>query len=113
MRVPHLAATRAVATVALLAAAAAGAQPAPPEPRPEATPAARPDPLDPAVAVPPTTYRSAFTGYRPFADQPVGSWRAANDAVREAGGWRAYGREVAEGAAEAAAAAGAPAQPTR
>ena len=32
-------------------------------------------------------YRSPFAGYRPFrADEPLQDWRAANEAVREAGG---------------------------
>ncbi|MBC7938909.1 MAG: hypothetical protein H7Z19_03950 [Chitinophagaceae bacterium] len=42
-----------------------------------------------------STYRSAFEGFRPFADQPVGSWRDANDTVGRVGGWRAYAREAA------------------
>ena len=38
-------------------------------------------------------YRSAFEGYRPFKDQPVQSWREANDLVGQIGGWQAYARE--------------------
>ena len=38
-------------------------------------------------------YRSAFEGYRAFSDQPVGSWRQANDLVAKIGGWQAYARE--------------------
>ena len=38
-------------------------------------------------------YRSAFEGYRPHTDQPVGSWQKANDLVGRIGGWRAYARE--------------------
>ena len=38
-------------------------------------------------------YRSAFDGYRGFTDQPVGSWRKANDDVGRIGGWKAYARE--------------------
>ena len=41
----------------------------------------------------PLTYRSVFDGYRPFSDQPVVSWREANDLVGRIGGWRAYARE--------------------
>lgn len=41
-----------------------------------------------------STYRSAFDGFRRFADQPVGSWREANDTVGRVGGWRAYAREA-------------------
>ncbi|MEP7207032.1 MAG: hypothetical protein ABI920_08835 [Casimicrobiaceae bacterium] len=39
-------------------------------------------------------YTSAFDGYRGFADQPVESWRAANDLVGRIGGWQAYARET-------------------
>ena len=38
-------------------------------------------------------YRSAFEGYRRYDDQPVGSWREANDLVGRIGGWQAYSRE--------------------
>lgn len=38
-------------------------------------------------------YRSAFDGYRAYSDQPVGSWRQANDLVGQIGGWKAYARE--------------------
>jgi hypothetical protein len=72
------------------------------------------DPLDAAAAVPPTTHRSAFAGYRSAASTPASAvpWRAANDEVTRIGGWRAYLREAQapEGAASApAAAASAPA----
>lgn len=46
----------------------------------------RANPLDPAAKVPPTEYRSAFEGYRSFAEQELASWRRANDEVRAAGG---------------------------
>lgn len=46
-----------------------------------------------------STYRSAFEGFRRFADQPVGSWREANDTVGRVGGWRAYAREAQGGGA--------------
>jgi hypothetical protein len=39
------------------------------------------------------TYRSTFEGYRGFAEQPVVSWREANDLVGRIGGWQAYARE--------------------
>ena len=55
-----------------------------------------------AASVPPTgalTHRSAFEGYRPFAEQPVGSWREANDVVGRIGGWKAYARESQGGSA--------------
>ena len=69
-------------------------------------PAVRPPAQD---AVPSSVYRSAWSGYRPFADEKVISWKDANDEVRRIGGWRAYLRESqggqssgSEGAAGAA-----------
>ena len=44
-------------------------------------------------AVPLSIYRSAWSGYRPFAEENVISWKDANDEVRRIGGWRAYLRE--------------------
>lgn len=40
-----------------------------------------------------STYRSAYEGYRSFADQPLTPWREANDVVKSVGGWQAYARE--------------------
>ena len=53
-------------------------------------PAARPPAQD---AAPPSVYRSAWSGYRAFADEKVISWKEANDEVRRIGGWRTYLRE--------------------
>ncbi len=62
----------------------------------------RPDPMDPtapsAAWVPPRP----FADYRPFQATAAGSWRDANEAVRRAGGWRAYAREAADAGAPAA-----------
>jgi hypothetical protein len=44
-------------------------------------------------AAPSSVYRSAWSGYRPFADEKVISWKDANDEVRRIGGWRTYLRE--------------------
>jgi len=41
-------------------------------------------------------YRSPLEGYRPYAHQPIEPWRAANDRVRDIGGWKAYAREAQE-----------------
>src|SRR5947207_4789170 len=38
-------------------------------------------------------YRSVFQDYRGFTDQPVTSWRDANDLVGRIGGWQTYARE--------------------
>ena len=42
---------------------------------------AAPPPAAASVAPASGPHRSAFEGYRPFAEQPVGSWREANDTV--------------------------------
>ena len=70
-----------VGTWALLAAGAAAAQAGPPPGAPAGTP---------------FSYRSVLEQYQPYAEQPVGSWRDANDTVGRIGGWRAYAREVQE-----------------
>ena len=46
----------------------------------------RANPLDPRAKVPPVQYRSAFEGYRHFADQDLRDWRKANEEVGAAGG---------------------------
>ena len=63
---------------------------------------------------PATQQRSAFDGYRRFADEPVADWRALNDTVGRIGGWQAYAREAAAAAqaASGAAPAGATSRPT-
>ena len=38
-------------------------------------------------------YRSAFENYRGWEEQPVVSWRQANDLVGRIGGWQTYARE--------------------
>jgi hypothetical protein len=57
-------------------------------------------PAEPTAATPPpeaarTGYRSAFDGYQPFADSKLKPWKESNDAVVQAGGWRAYAKEAA------------------
>ncbi len=42
--------------------------------------------LDPRAKVPPVEYRSAFDGYRPFAEPEARDWRGANEEVGAAGG---------------------------
>lgn len=53
---------------------------------------ARPTPDSPAgqVDAPAVPYESAFKGYRKLEDQPVASWRDANDLVHRLGGWKAF-----------------------
>lgn len=42
-------------------------------------------------------YASPLRAYKAYADQPVESWREANDRVRRIGGWRAYAKEAQTG----------------
>ena len=42
-------------------------------------------------------YVSPLRAYKPYADQPVESWREANDRVGRIGGWRAYAKEAQMG----------------
>lgn len=79
----------------LVAAASAIAAAAPTIARAQA-PADRPDPLDARAPVAPLQYRSAFDGYRRFADEPVRSWGEANETVGRIGGWKVYAREAGE-----------------
>ena len=39
-------------------------------------------------------YQSSFSTYQAYADQPIISWRNANDTVGKIGGWRSYAKEV-------------------
>jgi hypothetical protein len=63
----------------------------------------RPDPADPAASVPKLQHRSALADYRRHADPPPADWKGANQLVDRIGGWRAYAREAAQGAASAPA----------
>ena len=47
---------------------------------------ARPDPASPRATAAPLEYRSAFEGYRPFAEEKPAPWRESNDAVKEGAG---------------------------
>jgi hypothetical protein len=46
----------------------------------------RSDPRDPKTKVPPVEFRSAFEGYRPYADSDLRDWRNSNEEVGAAGG---------------------------
>lgn len=39
-------------------------------------------------------YQSSFSTYQSYTDQPIISWRNANDTVGKIGGWRSYAKEV-------------------
>ncbi|MEY2653892.1 MAG: hypothetical protein RLZZ524_920 [Pseudomonadota bacterium] len=78
----------------LAAAPASAATPAPVATSSRADPL---DPFNPDAAVLPLPHRSVWPGRAAAAAtdaEPV-DWRAAHEAVRRAGGWRAYAREVA------------------
>lgn len=78
---------RRLAPAALLAAAYGA-------PAQTASPASRPDPLDPQAKVPALKYESSFGAPRRGADDKPVSWREANDSVGRIGGWRVYAREA-------------------
>lgn len=70
----------------------------------QTAPRGRTDPLDAAASVPRLVYQSPLADYRRFAEQPVGSWRGANETANRIGGWRVYAREAAEAASAPASA---------
>jgi hypothetical protein len=39
-------------------------------------------------------YRSAFDSYRPYTDDAITNWKAANDTTARIGGWREYARQA-------------------
>ncbi|MDQ0572157.1 hypothetical protein QFZ42_003991 [Variovorax paradoxus] len=85
----HSSPARWLAVFPAMAALAAMAQ-TPPDTAP-APAAPAPGAAAPAVL----TYKSAFDGYRPFADEEPVPWKEANETVRQRGGWQAYAKEAA------------------
>lgn len=53
-------------------------------------------PTNTASVVSPFQYRSVFTHYHLFNEQPVLPWREANDDVEKIGGWRFYAKEASQ-----------------
>ena len=51
----------------------------------------RPDVTDSRAPVPAVGFRTAFDGYRPFAEEEQKDWRKANDEVGAAGGHGGHG----------------------
>lgn len=90
MPVSHLRSSLAAALTALAVA------PVPVHAAPAVSGPPGPDPLEATAGVPDAHFRSAFAGYRGLGYETVGSWRAANEAVERAGGWKAYAREAGE-----------------
>ncbi|KWT97258.1 MULTISPECIES: hypothetical protein [unclassified Variovorax] len=41
-------------------------------------------------------FRSAFEGYKPYADEKAIPWKEANETVYQRGGWRAYAKDASE-----------------
>ena len=60
-------------------------------------------PADKVPVTVPVDYFSAFSDYVYFQDQPVLSWREANDQAGMIGGWRFYVREGKQSASDGAA----------
>jgi hypothetical protein len=58
----------------------------------------RPDPRGPKVKVPPVEYRSAFEGYRPYAEPEPRDWRRSNEEVGAAGAHAGHRPRQGEGA---------------
>jgi hypothetical protein len=54
----------------------------------------RPQPADAKAITPPVVYVSPLTSYRRLAEDEVAPWKASNQAVEQAGGWKAYAREA-------------------
>src|SRR5215208_3552904 len=53
-----------------------------------------PDPTDPRAKVPRVEYRSAFSDYRPFAEDKLASWRESNEAVKNGGEHTGHGSQA-------------------
>ena len=45
-------------------------------------------------SMPLASYPSAFKDYKPYTDDPVGNWKAANKEVARIGGWREYAKQA-------------------
>ena len=56
----------------------------------------RVDPRDPKAKVPPVEFRSAFEGYRPYAEPELRDWRKSNEEVGAAGGHAGHQRKPAD-----------------
>jgi hypothetical protein len=67
-----------------------------------------PDPLDAGAPAPQLSYQSPLEHYQGWRDQPLESWREANELVGRIGGWRTYAQEPYSEPAQAEAPAAAP-----
>ena len=48
----------------------------------------------PATTPPMGGSTSVFEGYKPYLEEPMRNWKAANDSVAQIGGWREYARQA-------------------
>lgn len=71
----------------------------------------RSDPSNPKAEVLPLGYESPLKGYRKFEDQPVTSWRGANELAHKLGGWKAFASGQVPDVPEDPAAGPTPAKP--
>lgn len=53
----------------------------------------QPSPVPDSAPASPFTYRSAFEGYQPYAEETIANWKSTNDTVEKIGGWREYARQ--------------------
>ena len=92
----HAAATAAL-TALVSSTSLAQSPPRGPAPAAATAPSASASAAAARISLSSLTYRSAFEGYRGYTEQPVTSWREANDLVGRIGGWQAYAREGQRG----------------
>ena len=82
------------AALGVMLASASHAQPGPTAPA-AASQASFPAPATPAAAPEKSGVGpSAFEGYKPYIDEPIGNWKAANENVAQIGGWREYAKQA-------------------
>ena len=79
------------AAVGVMLASASHAQPGPTTPA-AASQASFPAPA--TLAAKSGAGASAFDGYKPYTDESLGNWKAANDNVAQIGGWREYAKQA-------------------
>lgn len=63
-----------------------------PKPTPSPTPSVAPRMSE----VVPAGFQSVLERYKPYTDEEIVNWKAANDTVAQIGGWRAYAKEAAQ-----------------
>ena len=49
-----------------------------------------------ANAQTPAPPASVFDSYKPYTDEPLANWKAANDTTARIGGWREYAKQAQE-----------------